>query len=190
MDFKKGIISFGENKYPLQFIGSEADSSQDWMWGWNNINNFSDEVLKMVDEVRNIGENWNSESLIIPTMELNDIINGHNLSIIACGLFKNICYYPGKHSGGTVFIGFLDVPEKVFEQINSQRFVSITMECIQEFGINHRVFVESLLSSNKIGYVWNKDALIADFEHEVKIDFERVEGKLRIKRINSGFSGE
>lgn len=33
VDFGQGYIAFGEDKYPVQFIGSESNSSNSWMWG-------------------------------------------------------------------------------------------------------------------------------------------------------------
>ena len=33
VDFSEGVILFGNQKYPIQFIGSEAASSNTWLWG-------------------------------------------------------------------------------------------------------------------------------------------------------------
>ncbi len=40
VDFSEGVILFGNQKYPLQFIGSEATSSNTWLWGWENVNGY------------------------------------------------------------------------------------------------------------------------------------------------------
>ena len=40
------------------FVGSTSGSSQTWMWGWNNINGFPEEVVEVADEVYNFGEHF------------------------------------------------------------------------------------------------------------------------------------
>ena len=46
VDFSEGSIRFGKQPYPIQFIGSESTASNTWLWGWENINGFSDEILR------------------------------------------------------------------------------------------------------------------------------------------------
>ena len=36
VDFETGTLSFGENSYPVQFLGSESTLDDTWTWGWNN----------------------------------------------------------------------------------------------------------------------------------------------------------
>jgi len=38
IDFSKSIIVFGENEFPVQFIGSESSSSNTWLWGCYKMN--------------------------------------------------------------------------------------------------------------------------------------------------------
>ena len=61
VDFETGTLSFGENSYPVQFLGSESTLDDTWMWGWNNINDFPPSVLTMAEWMRDIGQQ--SESL-------------------------------------------------------------------------------------------------------------------------------
>ena len=74
VDFSQGYIAFGEDKYPVQFIGSESNSSNSWMWGWNNINNFPSQLITLANEMLDKGEEWSLDPLRVPQFDLNDIL--------------------------------------------------------------------------------------------------------------------
>ena len=187
VDFDKGIISFGNDEYPLQFLGSEANSSNTWLWAWENINEFDDKIISLVREIKAKGEKLNLEALINAEIDITDKLNGHNLSIVACGLAdKHYCYYRGPHSGGAIFVAFCGVAEKVFSPVDVRKFIDITMKCIQQFSLNHKIFIESFLEWNKNKYEWQENNMVANFGNsgKLKIEFEKVEDNFRIKNIN------
>ena len=187
VDFDRGIISFGNDEYPLQFLGSEATSSNTWLWAWENINEFDDKIISLAREIKAKGEKLNLEALTTAEIDINDELNGHTLSIVACGLAdKNYCYYRGPHSGGAILIAIDGVDEKVFSSVSAKDFVDITIKCIQQFSLNHKIFVESFLEWNKTKYKLQGDTIIADFEKDGKlmIELEKIENNFRIKNIS------
>ena len=187
VDFNKGIIAFGDDEYPLQFLGSEANSSNTWLWAWENVNGFDDKVISLAKNIKEKGEKLDIETLTTAEIDITDELNGHNFSIVACGLAdKNYCYYRGPHSGGAIFIAFYGVDEKVFSSVTAKEFLDITVKCIQQFSLNHKLFVTSFLEWNKTKYKWQSDLIIADFgkDGELKIEFEKVENNFRIKNIS------
>ena len=187
VDFDRGIISFGNDEYPLQFLGSEATSSNTWLWAWENINEFDDKIISLAREIKAKGEKLNLEALTTAEIDISDELNGHTLSIVACGLAdKNYCYYRGPHSGGAIFVAFDGVDEKVFSSVSAKDFVDITIKCIQQFSLNHKIFVESFLEWNKTKYKLQGDIIIADFEKDGKlmIELEKIENSFRIKNIS------
>ena len=190
VDFSEGVILFGNQKYPLQFIGSEATSSNTWLWGWENINGFSEKIIQVATHAKVVGERWNLEPLTTAEFTLDDTFNGHNLSIVTCGLVDKYCYYRGPYSGGTFFVAFLGVPDSVFAPVDIQQFVSMTMQCIQQFHIDHKIFVEGFLSWNNTKYEWNNQTLLAHFRQDLKIEFEQVNDFLRICSMNTVLSGK
>ena len=186
VDFDKGIISFGEDEYPLQFLGSEATSSNTWLWAWENINEFDDKIISLAREIKAKGEKLNLEALTTAEIDISDELNGHTLSIVACGLAdKNYCYYYGPHSGGAILVAFDGVDEKVFTSVDAKDFADIVVRCIQQFPLNHKLFVESFLEWNKTKYKWKENTFIADFENSEKleIDFEEKSELARIINI-------
>ena len=187
VDFDKGIISFGNDEYPLQFLGSEATSSNTWLWAWENINGFDDKIISLAKSIKEKGEKLNLEPLINAEIDISDELNGHTLSIVACGLAdKNYCYYRGPHSGGAIFVAFNGVDEKVFSSVSAKEFLDITVKCIQQFSLNHKLFIENFLEWNKNKYKWQENIIIADFgkDGELKIEFEKIENSFRIIKIN------
>ena len=186
VDFDRGIISFGNDEYPLQFLGSEANSSNTWLWAWENISEFDDKIISLAREIKAKGEKLNLEALTTAEINISDELNGHTLSIVACGLAdKNYCYYRGPHSGGAIFVAFDGVDERVFAPVNAKDFADIVVNSIQQFPLNHKLFVESFLSWNKNEYKWKENTLIADFENSQKleIDFEEKSELARIINI-------
>lgn len=185
VDFAKGVINFGDDEYPLQFIGSEANSNNTWLWGWENVNGFSNEIIGMANYTREIGEKWGLEPLTTAEFDLDDTFNGHTLSIVTCGLSNRCCYYRGPHSGGAVLVAFSGVPAEVFAPINASKFTSLTMQCIQQFHIDHKIFIESLLLWNGTKYEWEKNKVIGHFQQDLYIDFEQGDKFLRISSIKT-----
>ena len=187
VNFDRGIISFGNDEYPLQFLGSEATSSNTWLWAWENINEFDDKIISLAREIKAKGEKLNLEALTTAEIDINDELNGHTLSIVACGLAdKNYCYYRGPHSGGAILVAIDGVDEKVFSSVSAKDFVDITIKCIQQFSLNHKLFIENFLEWNKNKYKWQENIIIADFEKDGKlmIELEKIENNFRIKNIS------
>ena len=189
VDFSNGVIFFGDQGYPLQLIGSESASSNTWLWGWENVNGLPDSMLQLAMRTKTIGERLQLDPLTIAQFSLDDIFNGHALSVVACGLSDRYCYYRCPHSGGSVFVAFSDAPDEVFSSIDAQKFVTLTMQCIQQFDIDHRVFIEGFLTWNHTSYDWDNQTLFAHFQKDLKIAFERTaDNALRICSMDTGFS--
>ena len=164
-DFDRGIICFGKREYPVQLIGTESAVSNTWMWGWSNAPGFDERALVLADQSRRIGNEWELPPLTAETFELDETFNGHNLSIVTCGLsMENWCYYRCEHDAGAAFIAFSGIPDSVFAPISAEDFTDVAMRCIQQFELNHKIFVESLLLWNGNSYEWQDNNLCADSE--------------------------
>ena len=186
VDFSNRSLYFGEDEYKIQFIGSESSSTNTWMWGWNNINNFSEETLVLSNEMLKKGSSWNLEPLTIAQFETNELINGHTLSIVACGLSEeNYFYYRGPHSGGAAYLAVEYTEKDVLKKANLSLFAQITMECVKQYPVDHKIFAESLLQWNKTPYKWEGDTLIARFPQELYIGFEQKGDFYRIVSLRT-----
>ena len=84
VDFEKGTLTLGKHQFRVQFLGSESYVSNSWLWGWENVNNFPNNVLGQAHIARTYGQAWGLEPLMYPQCELNDTFNGHNFSMVVC----------------------------------------------------------------------------------------------------------
>lgn len=186
VDFETGQLVFGDKSYPVQFLGSESNSSNTWKWGWDNINGFNASLIELANEMRSLGEKWNLEPLCVADFELDDTFNGHTLAIVVCGVSKNnYCYYRGPHGGDAVLMAFSDVSNSVFNPVDVHKFVSVTMDCIQKFQVNHKIFIESFLHWNKTKYSWEGQTIIAEFSQKLHIEFEQIDEFLRVSSMKT-----
>ena len=55
VDFAEGTIRFGNRAYPIQFLGSESTADNTWLWGWENINGFSEEIIQFAQKTKEKG---------------------------------------------------------------------------------------------------------------------------------------
>lgn len=108
VDFQRGEIGFGDDApRAIRYIGSEANASCTWLWGYENINRLDERLLTLARDVRDFGLRHGLEELSTPKLALSAKINGHALSAIACGLSQEpLCYYRCPHAGGAVFVAF------------------------------------------------------------------------------------
>ena len=190
VDFSRGMICFGEQAYPLQLIGSEASSNDSWLWGWENINRLPESLLRLAVSTKAVGERWKLDPLTMAGFALDDTFNGHSLSVVTCGLADRYCYYRCPHSGGAVFVAFSGVPDSVFAPVDAQKFLSITMQCVQQFDVAHKAFVEGFLTWNNTHYDWDGQTLFAHFPQELKIAFEQAGDSLRICSVDTKSFGK
>lgn len=176
VDLSEGIILFGTDKYPIQFIGNESDSEGTWLWGWKNINGFSQNIIELAEQMKCLGGSLGLEELTTEELEITETLNGHVLAIVACGLSdKDICYYRGPHQNGAILVAFSSIDPKVFSEINSETFISVVMSSIKAFKVNHKIFIESFLYQNNTLFEWQENFIIAHFEKDLKIEFECVD---------------
>ena len=144
------------------------------------------QILETAKEARRKGEAWGLEPLTVPEFKLDDTLNGHNLSIAVCGISdRELCYYRGPHAGGAVFVAFGNVPKEVFAPVGMVKFTNLTMQCIQKFEVDHKIFVESFLMWNRTAYEKTDSRFTAHFEQELAIEFEEVRGVFRISGIKT-----
>lgn len=184
VNFQEGLISFGEAAYPIQFLGSESNQTNTWLWGWENVNQFDTQLLQLVEQVRQYGEEKALAPLQKAELMLDDDINGHTLSIVACGIQEPpVCYYRCPHANGAAFVALTDIPEDVFQPVDAWKFMNIVAQCLKTHIVDQKIFVESFLNWNQTAYTWNGMVLTAQFHQPMEIEFEIVEGMWRVKQL-------
>lgn len=187
IDYEQGIFNLGKYEFHIQFLGTESYVSNSWLWGWENVNGFSDDLLEQARIAWVYGQTWGLEPFMFPQCELNETFNGRNFSLVVCGaLAEDRCYYccPTSSGQGAAFIALDDVPHGIFESIDGMTFLQYTTQCIQSFYLNHRIFVESFLRWNQTPFEWKGDTLTAFFETSIAVEFEKSGKNYRIKNLH------
>ena len=187
VDFEKGTLTLGKYEFRVQFLGSESYVSNSWLWGWENVNGFPDNLLGQVHIARTYGQTWGLEPLMYAQCELNDTFNGHNFSMVVCGaLAEDRCYYrcPTGGDQGAAFVALCDMPKELFAPVDGITFINSVSQCIQQFYLDHKIFVESFLRWNKTPFDWSGDTLTAHFDADVAVEFEQAGENYRIKNLS------
>jgi hypothetical protein len=187
IDFEKGALTLGKQEFQVQFLGSESYASNSWLWGWENINNFPNSVLGQAQIARTYGQTWGLEPLMYPQCELNGTFNGHNFSMVVCGaLAEDRCYYrcPTAGGQGAAFVALCDMPKELFAPVDGITFINSVSQCIQQFYLDHKIFVEAFLRWNKTPFDWSGDILTAHFDADVAVEFEQAGENYRIKNLS------
>ena len=176
LEFRGGYIYFGDEKLPMQFIGSEYAGDNTWMWGWHNINQLPERLIRIAQQTQALGLKHNIKQLNTKKFCITDEVNGHNLSIVACGCAEENLFYHRCTNGETsVFVAVENAPKELFQPVDPARFVSTVTQAIAEYTIDHKLFAESFLDWNKTPYTWEGDTLIAHFPQKVCLDFETTQ---------------
>ncbi|MBO5575618.1 MAG: hypothetical protein J5956_04895 [Ruminococcus sp.] len=188
VDFNEQTLSFGEDAFPVQFIGSESRLSNTWMWGWNNINDFDPQILGLAEQVRILGQQWQLQPLTAVQFDIDDTFNVHTLAMVATGIGGggNMCYYIGPHENGSAVMAVPIKDGRVFEPVGLGDFVSILMSAIKQFDLDHKIFAESFLLWNGIPFERDGKTLIAYFpQQKLKLTLENAGGMNRITNIKT-----
>lgn len=179
VDLKRGEISFGDDSpRAIWYIGSEANTSRTWLWGYENINRFDERLLTLARDVRDFGLRHGLEELSTPKLALSAEINGHALSTIACGLSQEpVIYYRCPHAGGAVFVAFaagecVNSDGTIKLSMDANELISLAQDYIGAFQLNHAVFIKALLLRNGTKFSEAAGKIVANFKNDAVFSFD------------------
>lgn len=186
IDFVKQVIYFGDDEYNIKLIGSESNTSNTWLWGYENVNGFDEGLLTFANEIRQFGGTNELTAFNISKFDLDEYYNGHTLSTAACLVASgDYGYYRCPHDGGAVFVALTNLPSKVFEPVDGQAFARHVMNALDIQLVEHLTFVEGFLKWNGTEYEKNGYTIIAKFETDYLIEFEKVDGFFRVVSVKT-----
>ena len=181
VDFQRGEISFGDDApRAIWYIGSEANASRTWLWGYENINRLDERLLTLARDVRDFGLRHGLAELSTPKLALSAEINGHALSAIACGLSQEpVCYYRCPHAGGAVFVAFAAgecvAPDGTIKlSMDANELISLARDYIGAFQLNHAVFIKALLLRNGTKFSEAAGKIVANFKNDAIFSFDNL----------------
>ncbi|WP_201741725.1 DUF6882 domain-containing protein [Campylobacter concisus] len=141
-------------------------------WGYENVNGFDERLLSLANRAREFGEKFGLEAFSTAQFELDENVNGHTLSMVACvALGEELSYYKIDYDGGAAYVAFR--AETIFkEPVLANEVVSVVNECISAYELDHRLFIKGLLLGCEIKFSENKDEIVAKFKDELSFKFD------------------
>ena len=173
-DFESGKICFDKQEFDMQFIGSESFSSNTWLWGYENVNGFDERLLSLANRAREFGEKFGLEAFSTAQFELDETVNGHTLSMVACmALGDELSYYRIDYDGGAAYVAFR--AERVFKKpVFADEFLGVISECISAYELDHKILVKGLLLSCGIKFDEKPNEIVGKFQDKVIFIFDEL----------------
>lgn len=183
-----GTLSFGQqHTFDIQILGTESTVSQTWLWAWaNRGNEIPARLLDCAQEVRELGQTQDISEFTVEQSPL-EVVSGHYLALIACGLCRADCYYRAPYEGGAVFV-LLRAPEvraKLGE--SAERLAMVFRQLISEFDVNHRKAFASYVAQKRyaVQQTANQITATSPAREKVAATFDRI-GRLTDLVIETG----
>ena len=182
IDFSQASVYFGSNRYPLQFIGSVAKANNSWNWGWNNINEFREDILDLARKSAQTAKVLGLQELSEPVIICDELRTPANLAIVAIALSQgNYTYLAAEHETGAAFVAVADLPEEVFAPVDAQEFAQIVQIAIDGADLSHKDLLDGLAAWNGNELEWvNARTLVVHLDHDVRFELDE---RMRISNI-------
>ncbi|MCC4591911.1 hypothetical protein LL974_12265 [Xanthomonas campestris pv. cannae] len=146
VDLGEGRVHFGEDlSFPLQLLGTAADTSASWLWAWaNTASNLPPALLTDAAALRAYGEREGIEELVAPSWAVGEDA-GHHIALLA-GALRGRCYYRAPYDGGALFFLLDEVPAAVFAPCDDARVLRLLGELPMQFELDHRAMTDGFLA--------------------------------------------
>lgn len=172
VDLLTGTLMLDDKKYNVEFIGTTSQNDPYW---------YSSEVEKVIpDEYVDlmIKTRLNLENLKMPEyltntkIELNENINGFNLSMVYIAFAPiNVAYFCGSDDT-SIYMFVKDLPLNIFSKLKSTELFSLITDITSTFDVNSKLMIKALLTEMEYKYTEENNKVIASFSENSKIEFE------------------
>ncbi|MGM7423923.1 DUF6882 domain-containing protein [Cellulosimicrobium sp. ES-005] len=123
----------------LQFLGTAAPGPGSWMWAWNNVNDFPDDVLRAAEKTRETGLREATEAELPLTDDLP-----YRLALAAKAVTGTWTHYSAPVGGGTRAWFLLDADDLALPAPSVPRVVRVLSEGLLSVTVvDHRRAVAS-----------------------------------------------
>ena len=178
VDFDSGKIYFDEREFDMQFIGSESFSSNTWLWGYENINGFDEQLLELANKAREFGEKFGLSVFSTPRFELDENFNGHTISMVLCTAFDEQNYYRIEYEGGVAYVAFRS--DMIFEEpVLANELLSVVNECLSTYELDHKIFIKGLLLNCDMKFSESPNEIVSD-KYELSFKFDELNRLINI----------
>jgi hypothetical protein len=162
VDLETGKVDFGKSRiYPIQIVGTESEVNGTWLWGWaNEGSDIPANLLICATTLQELGTKEGIEELVKPQIELNEV-DGHMLTMVACGVCKADAYYRGPYDGGALFFTMQQMPLHKLQAASPVEHINIMSSVISQFSVNQKIMAQSFLNQQGFELNENEGEIIA-----------------------------
>ena len=169
VDMDKEEITFGEHlTFPMQVLGSFSNSSETWLWIWDNkAGGYAESVMKQALLLKQYGEENNIDLLTVGKFDAveNDL---HLIGMIAVEMFNGSGYYLGNYGQGTMV---LTIKSDLIDRVESEEFsriLTILPDLFSTFEIqNHKNAFTNYLTQKGYKLTSNENEIKAEKNESV-----------------------
>jgi hypothetical protein len=148
VDLKQATVRFGNDlTFPMQLLGSQSDSSGNWLWAWaNHQSNLPPAVTQLANTLKAWGEQHQVDEFSEGHVD-GSVADGHQLSLVVSGMHGKCCCYRGPYDGGAIFFLVLNPPPEVIAPSNAMRAVNVITQVLSNFDVDSRPMAEAYLTA-------------------------------------------
>lgn len=103
LDIEKGIIAFGDIEMPAQILGFFSQELNQWSWAWDNEEIFGSDLIKIAQEIKSIGEEFDIKPFVSPVLNSN-FDDCHTIAMVSTAILNKDAYYAVSEEGIDIFI--------------------------------------------------------------------------------------
>ena len=185
VDIRERTITFGNRVFEIGIIGSESEYSNTWLWGWAHTESGLPENAAAPSR-RAKRSLPNCPEFTEGKFELDELHNGHNLSMTTIGVSaKNVCYYRCPYEGGALFVQIDGLPDEIFEPLSLNEIARQHVEIISSLYCSHKLLAAGLLHQNGYSFTDNGNNITCEYNNQLlKFDFENYGDIMQTSNIS------
>lgn len=188
-----GKVIFGEKPYQAQYIGKLVPKGHrgrffpQWIWAWDDPMDFPETSLVLAQEMKAFGEQHNIMELKQSRLNVSTIYNQQTNTTVPCALYsKQVSYIPYEENGEKLYVAVEGLDPKIFEPVGLEDAIFVVQTVLENFLVNHRLFLESFFQWNKTPYDLDIEncRIIAHFEVDLVFHMVKKGKRLFVENIS------
>lgn len=163
-NFFNNTLTIGNERYTIEYLGSESEISDTWLWGWESDSGYDASLLTEAYRLKAFAEAYNLEPFKVNQFELTNTLNGEYIATAAVGLLGDqYCYYRYPLERGNAYVLIRGLPEAIFSPIDAEAFRHIVKIALENPLVEPKRMIVCFLHHNKCTYTMDDSKIEGKF---------------------------
>ena len=149
LDIEKETLTFGDIEFSAQILGFYSQDANQWSWAWDNKEIFGENLVKIADNMKSIGEEFNISEFTSPVIN-SSYDDCHTLAMASISILNLDAYYAVSMDGLDIFIAIES--DEIIENNEVIKFRDTYLTFQKNFDIYPRLAFEAYTKLK--GYVF------------------------------------